>query len=423
MRKKDDLQAAGPPAATPSGAALIPSGQASGHEWSLVEPAGHDASELNESTTQAARDLLDEGSSDNTQASYASAMRYWQAWYALRRPSALAEAAGRGGKAWEAEKLALPVPYAVVVTFIADHAQRTRKRGSGRAGDADGLTCEMPAEVERALLASGAKGKPGPMKLGTLLHRVTVLSKAHRITGQLNPCKDQRVVQLLTKTRTAYAKRGQAAPKKQQALTADKLAQLLDTCDDSLQGVRDRALLAFAWATGGRRRSEVSSALVENLQAEPGGNYSYLLGFSKSNQTGEERVDNRKPLVGPAAAALRAWLAVSKVTSGPIFRRVRGEKVGPPLTGETVRNIVKERCKLVPGLDPAEFSAHSLRSGFVTEAGRQKVPVPEAMAMTGHSSMDTFMGYYRAAELQQSAAANMLGNALAAADKPKDGAA
>lgn len=37
-----------------------------------------------------------------------------------------------------------------------------------------------------------------------------------------------------------------------------------------------------------------------------------------------------------------------------------------------------------------DFSAHSLRSGFVTEAVRQDVPLAEAM--TGHRTVQSLMG-------------------------------
>jgi hypothetical protein len=39
-----------------------------------------------------------------------------------------------------------------------------------------------------------------------------------------------------------------------------------------------------------------------------------------------------------------------------------------------------------------DFSAHSLRSGFVTEAGRLRMDTADAMAMTGHHNYETFMG-------------------------------
>jgi len=35
---------------------------------------------------------------------------------------------------------------------------------------------------------------------------------------------------------------------------------MIATCDDSLQGIRDKAILLFGWSSGGRRRSEVASA-------------------------------------------------------------------------------------------------------------------------------------------------------------------
>ena len=59
---------------------------------------------------------------------------------------------------------------------------------------------------------------------------------------------------MLSKTRKAYAKRN-ALPRKQLALTKEPLLAVLETCDDSLKGKRDRARLLFAWASGGRNSS------------------------------------------------------------------------------------------------------------------------------------------------------------------------
>lgn len=41
---------------------------------------------------------------------------------------------------------------------------------------------------------------------------------------------------------------------------------MLATCDDSLEGLRDRALLCFAFASGGRRRSEIAAADLRDLR-------------------------------------------------------------------------------------------------------------------------------------------------------------
>ena len=67
-----------------------------------------DPARLNVRAEKAARALLREGESANTRASYASAMRYWAAWYAARFGAVLR----------------LPVPVPVVIQFIVDHAAR-----------------------------------------------------------------------------------------------------------------------------------------------------------------------------------------------------------------------------------------------------------------------------------------------------------
>jgi integrase len=71
-----------------------------------------------------------------------------------------------------------------------------------------------------------------------------------------------------------------------------------------------------------------------------------------------------------------------------------------------VRDIVKERCALA-GVE-GKFSAHSLRPGFVTEAGRQNMSLPETMAMTGHHSVATVMGHFRAESALGSKVSRML---------------
>lgn len=337
--------------------------------------------ELTALTQRAVLELLREGESPNTQASYRSALRYWAAWYGLRY--------GR--------QIALPLPAACVLQFIVDHAQRSADQG---------LVSELPAEIDQALVAAGYKGKPGALALNTLVHRVAVLSKAHQARELKNPCQDPHVRELLSRTRKAYARRG-ALPRKKAALTRDPLEALLATCDDSLRGRRDRALLLFAWASGGRRRSEVARADMAQLQRLGPGEYVYNLAHSKTNQAGLERPENHKPVVGRAAQALEAWLQASGITAGAIFRRIRkGGHLGEALSPAAVRDIVQARCALA-GVE-GEFSAHSLRSGFVTEAGRQNVPLGETMALTGHHSVATVMGYFRSLALTSSAGAKLL---------------
>lgn len=72
-----------------------------------------------------------------------------------------------------------------------------------------------------------------------------------------------------------------------------------------------------------------------------------------------------------------------------------------------MRQIVKRRCALA-GLQMEDLSAHSLRSGFITEAGRRGVPLKTAMDMSGHASASTAMRYMRAGELGSDPAARLL---------------
>ncbi|MDP2073267.1 MAG: integrase, partial [Hydrogenophaga sp.] len=98
----------------------------------------------------------------------------------------------------------------------------------------------------------------------------------------------------------------------------------------------------------------------------------------------------------------------SGIREGPLFRRVlKGGHVGGPLSAASVRDIVQARC-LLAGVE-GEFSAHSLRSGFVTEAAVQNVSLGETMAMTGHQSVAVVLGYHRHGGPSKSAAATLFG--------------
>lgn len=62
-------------------------------------------------------------------------------------------------------------------------------------------------------------------------------------------------------------------------------------------------MLSFAWASGGRRRSEVTGADMRFLKPIPEG-FVYNLAYSKTNQAGMDLPENNKPVLGAAATAL-----------------------------------------------------------------------------------------------------------------------
>jgi integrase len=364
---------------TASSAALLPALVAASE---MLSP-----NDLSEMSAVAAREMAAEGESANTLASYASARRYWGAWYAVRYGRALQ----------------LPVPIPVVIQFIVDHLRRAK----GARGD--NLVHELPAAADEALCRAGAKQKRGPLALTTVRHRLSVLAHAHVHAKVANPCEDPEVRAMLRSTTKAHALRGEVV-KKQPPLTLEPLQALLATCDaGTLIDKRDRALILFAWATGGRRRSEVASADMKFLRRTTAG-FAYQLLRTKTNQGGKDRPESHKPLTGDAASAMEAWLEASGIREGRIFRRIWNDgRLGDALQAESVRNIVKARSKKANL--PETFSAHSLRSGFMTEGGRQQVPLHEMMAMSDHKSVTVAMGYTRQGEMAASRAAHLLGGA------------
>lgn len=352
-----------------------------------------DASLIPHETARAARELLEQGESAHTRATYASALRYWRAWHQARFGMSL-EAAG------------LPVAPEPVLQFIVDHAARL-------GDDGQELLHELPPEVDRHLIELGVKRQSAPMSLSTLESRMAALARLHRDQRLASPTDHPDIKRLLRAVRQAYARRGELAQGKD-PLDKVRLEQLLATCDGSPKGIRDRALLCFAFASGGRRRSEIAGATLANLRARSDGAYSYALLFSKTNREGRRLDGNDKPIAGAAAQALRAWLELLKSAGPPggtaLFRRInRGGRISlEGLSEEAVWEIVRSRC-LQAGLE-GDFSPHSLRSGFLTEAGRRGVPLREAMSMSGHVDPKTAMGYMRVGELLNTEAANLLGD-------------
>jgi integrase len=347
--------------------------------------------ELDAASLRAAEEILTEGTPANTVRSYASALRYWSAWYALRYACPLPDAA---------------VSVAVVSQFILDHLERLSR---------DGLKFELPPAVDAQLVALGAKARPGPLAHSTVGHRMAVLSKWHRLRGFESPCDDHRVKTLMAKARRGQAKRGVGVRKKTAAV-AEPLQAMLATCTDGLRGLRDRALLLLAWSGGGRRRSEVVNVNIEDLRRIDDQLWTYSIGATKTDASGVRR---EKPLRGEAVRALSEWMAASGLREGALFPRLqRGNRVGKHrLTGDQVARIVQRRAGLAQLR--GDWGAHSLRSGFVTEAGRQGVPLGEVMAMTEHRSVGTVMGYFQAGTLLSSRATNLLGAAEGALD-PSD---
>ena len=91
---------------------------------------------------------------------------------------------------------------------------------------------------------------------------------------------------------------------------------------------------------------------------------------------------------------------------GPIFRRLWKARIGPRPVPKAIAEVVQRRAAKA-GLD-GDFGGHSLRSGFVTEGGRQGIALPAIMAMTEHRAVASVIGYFRAGGVTDNPAAKLL---------------
>ena len=338
--------------------------------------------QLAQQAADAVRELLAEAAAANTTRSYTSALRYWAGWHAARYGI----------------ELTLPVPEAAVLQFVVDHVVRRSAEGE--------LTWELPLAVDQALVAAGLKAKPGSWTLSTVRHRVAVLSTAHRLKQLPNPCEQPAVRTVLSRAGRAAVKRGER-PRKKTAITLIELEAMLATCDETLEGLRDRALLCFAFASGGRRRSEVAAADMRDLRRIGPQGYIYRLEHSKTQQAGVTASSTPdKPVLDRAALALEDWLTAADIIEGAIFRRLWKQRLGPALSPAAVGEIVQRRARLA-GLE-GDFGGHSLRSGFVTEASRQGVSLPAIMQLTEHRAVASVIGYFQTGGAAANPAARLL---------------
>jgi integrase len=303
-----------------------------------------------------------------------------------------------------------PAPGSLLVKFIAHHLYDPKRK------EIDAVH-GMPDEVATALKAAGALKATGPHAPATVRRRIALWSSMHKWRGLEGPFGDRQIRLALSLAVRATARPRQR--KSEQAVTADIVEKLLATCwMNRLIDVRDRAIILVAFGSGGRRRSEVSALRVEDIVVEPDippGEPGALplparrivLGRTKTTDADDAAASW---LIGKPVAALDQWLARAQITQGPVFRAVnQWDGIGArPLTPQAINLILKKRVALA-GLDPRLYSAHGLRSGFLTEAARQGVPLPEAMAQSQHRSVQQAARYYNDAERKMGKAARLLG--------------
>lgn len=186
--------------------------------------------------------------------------------------------------------------------------------------------------------------------------------------------------------------------KPKMALLNTMVAAMVSHCSATKAGLRDRALLLIGFA-GALRRSELVAIRVEHLVWTQEG-VTITIPKSKTDQEGQGQavaIPNGRQL--RPVDALLEWLQVSGINDGPVFRCLRrgGHLAPEALDADSVARLVKDYARRT-GLDPSHFSAHSLRSGFLTSAALAGANVLKMAEVSRHKKLDTLRGYVQAAE-------------------------
>lgn len=276
-----------------------------------------------------------------------------------------------------------PVPLPVLFLYIEEHL----------AG--------LPDRTRAGLRRMGLKVTDGSWTVSTLRRAIATLSVEHSLKGVHNPCRDPALRLRISRARRLMNQQGK---RRRRPITLEVLARLLAVCGKDLKGIRDRAILLVGFSGGGRRRSELAALRVEDLEAVDGG-YLARLPLHKTVRVTNEAL--RFPILGEAARALDLWLKRAGIESGPVFRGIdRHGNLLAALVGRGIHRIVR-RLVAAAGLPAKEFGAHSLRSGFITQAAQDGIALPEAMAISGHRSIDVAWKYYQAGNVLENAAAHL----------------
>jgi site-specific recombinase XerD len=251
----------------------------------------------------------------------------------------------------------------------------------------------LPAAPET--VAAYLAAQAGNSKASTLGRRVAAIRYAHKLAGLALPTDAEGVKATMRGIRRTF---GSARVRKAPAV-AGKVLGMVATAPEGLTGLRDRALLLIGFG-GALRRSELVALDVADIEETETG-LLVTIRASKTDQEGQgvtiaiARGDAACP-----ARALRTWLEVSGIEAGAIFRPIdkAGTVRASRLTCRSVANIVKAYAERA-GFDPAIFSGHSLRAGFLTSAAGKGASIFKMMDVSRHKSVDTLRGYVRDAEL------------------------
>ena len=247
-------------------------------------------------------------------------------------------------------------------------------------------------------------------KMSTLKRRLVSIGVIHKLKGHYLDTKHPSIIENIL----GIKRRKGSIQLSKKPLLINDLKELINAIDkqkkEEIKKFRDRSIILIGFS-GGFRRNEIVSLDYEDLDFVTEG-LKINLRRSKTDQFGEgfkkalPYFDNSQycPVV-----SLKKWIEVSKITSGPVFRRfTKGSRLSNNrLTDQTVALLIKEYLKLA-GIDSKNYSGHSLRSGFATSAAESGAEERNIMAMTGHKSTEMVRRYIKEVNLFKNNALNKI---------------
>jgi len=247
-------------------------------------------------------------------------------------------------------------------------------------------------------------------KISTLRRRLVSISMVHKLKGHYLDTKHPIIVENLMGIKRLKG----TIQKGKKPLLISHLKSIINIIDDKkiseIKKLRDKSIILIGFS-GGFRRTELISIDHEDLEFVPEG-LKIIIKRSKTDQFGEGMIKGLPYFSNEVycpVANLKKWLDISKIKSGPIFRRFsKGSTITDSrLTDQSVSLLIKEYLNLA-GIDNKNFAGHSLRSGFATVAAESGADERSIMAMTGHKSTQMVRRYIREANIFKNNALNKI---------------
>ena len=220
-----------------------------------------------------------------------------------------------------------------------------------------------------------------PLAIATIRRRLAAISFAFGLIGRDPPSRHPLVARTVkAASRVRGTAKRQAAPLRLEAMRHLSVALPIVRSDVEKPMRRDQLLIALGWASA-LRASELVGLDVEDLtfigDADHGeGGVLIRIRRSKTDQTAAGEwvaVPYASQYAGCPVRLAMAW--TRRVRTGPLFRHIdRHGRQQRRLTADSVSRILRTTIATIYAEDPAPYSSHSLRAGFVTEARAHGVP-------------------------------------------------